>query len=355
MFNLVIISFLSLLSSIIIGKFLYKTDLPDSLIDKPDNRKVHSTPTPLIGGITIIFSFLFITIIYQLFIEPAVQLFIIFSLYFFFIGLFDDLFRWNYKKKFLLQIIGVVAFVFSVSPNFAIISFSSFTSNILFINYFLIGVWILFIVNAFNFLDGINFLAGSLSILFFSSYAIFYASQGNILVVSILLIMIFSIIGFLTYNRAPAKMFLGDAGSMYLGFALAAFPFIFVGSSNRVGMTFFVIVLFILVSDMVFVVITRILRNKNPFRPDKTHLHHQLLNLDFRNRYVVLIITLGAMTHSILAFSSQYLSFILILLLLTVINIIFIIFPRFLPHIVTRYNLWSLKKIYDRSINYLKH
>lgn len=354
MFNLIAIALLSLVVSIIIGRFLYKTDLPESLIDKPNNRKIHSIPTPLVGGITIVFSLLIITILYQLFKDPYFQYFLIFAIYFFFIGLFDDLFSWNYKKKLILQLIGIIAFLSYLPLNIEIISFNSLVLTNIIVNYLLIGFWILFIINAFNFFDGINFLAGSLAIVFFISYAIYYSLYRDILVLSILLILIFSIIGFLIYNRAPAKMFLGDAGSMFLGFSLATFPIIFTETIDHVDMTFFIIVVFILISDMIFVMITRLLKNKNPFKPDKTHLHHQLLNLHFRNRYVVLIIIIGAVIHSFLAYYSPKLSIISIISLLIIINTFFIILPRFLPYIFTKYNLWGLKNIYDRSVNFLK-
>ena len=136
----------------------------------------------------------------------------------------------------------------------------------------------LLIINAFNFFDGVNFLAGSLAIVFFSSYAIYYNGLEENLPLLLMGILIFSIIGFLFYNRAPAKMFLGDAGSMFLGFALASLPIIFKSNaSNTLDLTFPMIVLFILISDTTFVVVSRFIKGKNPLHPDKTHLHHLVL------------------------------------------------------------------------------
>lgn len=354
MLRLLIISILSFLISIIIGKFLYKSKLPISLIDKPEPRKIHTTPTPLVGGIAIIFSLLIVTILFNLYNDSAVQIYIIFSLYFFFVGLFDDLFQWDYKRKFLLQIVGTIAFSITIAQNIETLYFSSISSSNLVINYILIFLWILFIINAFNFFDGVNFLAGSLAIVFFSSFILYFRSAGDIFAVSILLILIFSVLGFLIYNRAPAKMFLGDAGSMFLGFTMAAFPLIFSTSNTQVYLTYFVVVVFILISDTIFVLITRFIRNKNPFRPDKTHLHHQLLNLKFRNRYVVLIISIGALIHTILAVYSNSISLIILIILLNTINFVFIILPRFLPQAVDKYNLWGMKKRFDKTVNYFQ-
>ncbi|MCJ7801521.1 MAG: hypothetical protein MUP82_04085, partial [Candidatus Marinimicrobia bacterium] len=96
-------------------------------------------------------------------------------------------------------------------------------------------------------------------------------------------------------------------------------------------------------------------KGKSPFNPDKTHLHHQLLNLKFRNRYIVLIIIAGAILHSILAFQSQEITLTLLLALLILINTIFIIMPCFLPTLFSKYNLWGLKIIYDKIVNYLQN
>ena len=292
----------------------------------------------------------------QLYTETQVELFIIFSLYFLFIGLFDDLFRWNYKKKLVLQILGIILFIISISSNISSLTFVSIFSNYKIINFIIVFLWLLFIINAFNFFDGANFLAGSLAIIFFMSYAIFYYILGETLPLILLVILIFSIAGFLVHNRAPAKMFLGDAGSMFLGFAIASIPIIFKPSiSNTFDLTFPVIILFILISDTTFVIFNRIVKRKSPFEPDKTHIHHQLLNLEFRNRYIVLIIIIGAILHTILALFSSTIGLILLVILLLILNILFIILPRFIPTLFAKYNLWGLKNIFDNLIKYLRN
>jgi len=161
--------------------------------------------------------------------------------------------------------------------------------------------------------------------------------------------------GFLVYNRAPAKMFLGDAGSMFLGFAIASFPIIFKSNEiNTLDLTFPIIVSFILISDTTFVVVNRIINSKSPFYPDKSHIHHQLLNLNFRNRYVVTIIILSAILHSILAFFVLKIDLIWVIILIVLLNVMFIIMPRYLPSLFSKYNLWGLKKIYDNIVNLSK-
>ena len=353
--SIYLVAFLSLLFSIMIGRFLYKSDIPPFLLDMPDKRKIHTRPTPLVGGITVIFSTLIVIILFQLYTKIQIEQFIIFSIYFFFVGLFDDLFRWNYKKKLFLQILGIIIFIITISSNISHLTFSSIYSDYKILNYIIIALWMLVIINAFNFFDGVNFLAGSLAIVFFSSYAIYYYRLGDDLPLTLAIVLIFSIIGFLVYNRAPAKMFLGDGGSMFLGFAIAAFPIIFKSdTSNSLDLAFPVIVSFILITDATFVIVNRIIKGKSPFKPDKSHLHHQLLNLNFRNRYIVIIIITGALLHSTLAFFTQKIELIWCIILLILINIIFIGLPRFLPALFKKYNLWEFKNIYDKIINYFE-
>ncbi len=319
----------------------------------PNNRNIHTTPTPLVGGIAIIFSTLILIIIFNLYIETKIQQFIIFSLFFLFIGMFDDLFRWEYKKKLTLQILVLILFIISISSNISHLTLISIYSDYKILNYIIIFSWMLFIINAFNFFDGVNFLAGSLAIIFFSSYAIYYNSLEEIIPLILLVILIFSIIGFLVYNRAPARMFLGDSGSMFLGFAIASFPIIFQSKESiTFDLTFPLIVLFIVISDTLFVIINRIIKRKSPFDPDKTHLHHQFLNLRFRNRYIVLIIITGAILHSMLAFLYSEIGLPLLFLLLIFINLLFIILPRFLPALFAKYNLWGLKNVYDYIVRH---
>ena len=186
--NILLISIPSFILSILIGRLLYKSDLPQSLIDLPGSRKVHKRPTPLIGGITILFTMLVMVVFFNIYENSDIQLYIIFSLYFFFVGLFDDLFRWNYKRKLFLQMVGAIAVIMSISSNISTISFSSISSNSLLLNQLIVLIWLLFLINAFNFFDGINFLAGSLAIVIFTSYSFQFENYYSL---TILIILVF--------------------------------------------------------------------------------------------------------------------------------------------------------------------
>lgn len=110
-------------------------------------------------------------------------------------------------------------------------------------------------------------------------------------------------------------------------------------TSNSLDLAFPVMASFMLITDSTFVIINRVLKGKTPFNPGKTHLHHKFLNLNFRNRYIVIMFIAGAILYSILTFFVQNIGFFLFIFLLILINIIFVILPCFLPPLFKNYNL----------------
>lgn len=327
----------SLLLSLAIGYFFCKISLPDPMYDYPSKRKIHHIPTPKVGGCIILISLLVTSLLFGLWKNENYSYYLIMGTIFFLIGLLDDVFDWNYKKKLLAQVFGIMLFLFVIPVDMSKITFTTIEIQIPWLNYLLITLWIIAIINSFNFFDGINTLAGSMAIIFFTSYCIFsYNSQAD-LQLEIYTILIFSILGFLIYNRTPAKMFLGDSGSIFLGFLIATLPLTF-RNQEEVGMdvTYPVIITSILIMEITYLILSRIKNKKSPFYPDKTHLHHQLLNLNFRNRYVVLIIIFSTIMLSVLAYFSRQLVFYQVVVILSFLFLIMIVLPRFLG---TRKNL----------------
>ncbi|MFC1784514.1 MraY family glycosyltransferase [Candidatus Neomarinimicrobiota bacterium] len=255
--------------------------------------------------------------------------YLLFCIIFFSIGLMDDIFDWNYKKKLTLQIISVALFLLVIPIDLSKLTFSSIEIQIPKLNYLLVLLWIIAVINSFNFFDGINKLGGSLAIVFFASYCIFYYSRQSTIPIEIFLIIIFSIFGFLVYNRTPAKMFMGDSGSMLLGFLIATTPLLFT-STDAVGIdiTFPVIITSILIMEITYLIFSRIKYKNSPFSPDRNHLHHVLLDFNLRNRYVVLIIVFATILLSILAFFSKQLLFYQIVLIELLFFGTIIVLPR---------------------------
>ena len=322
---------LSLIISLLIGSILCKVAIPTLMIDQPNERKIHESPTPKVGGIIIFGTLLIISLSFRFFINETYNYYMTLCMAFFLIGLLDDAYDWNYQKKLKSQFIFVLIFLIIIPNDISTLMFSTISINIPWLNYILLLLWIIGIINAFNFFDGINYLAGSLAIVFFTSYSMFYFNHQSVIIIVVYLILISSILGFLFFNRSPAKMFLGDSGSMFLGFLIATLPFV-LPINNNVGIdvTYPVIITSILLMETVYLIFNRIRNKRSPFNPDRTHLHHVLIKLNFRNRHVVLIIFVSTILFSILAYFSKQLLFYQIVLIEILFFGVVIVMPRLL-------------------------
>ncbi len=239
------------------------------------------------------------------------------------------MYDWNYQKKLLSQTIGVGVFLIIIPVDFSRIIFSSLDLQFPWINFILLLIWIIGIINSFNFIDGINTLAGVIAIIFLSSYGIILYSNSSIFPLEFIICIIFSIAGFLLFNRTPAKMFLGDSGSTYLGFIIATIPLVFLSNEGMgIDVTRPAIITSILLLETVYLIFSRIMKKQSPFTADRTHLHHQLLKLNIRNRHVVLIIAFFAVLLSIFAYFSNHLLFYQIVVIEFFLFIIMIVLPR---------------------------
>lgn len=213
--------------------------------------------------------------------------------------------------------------------NISRITFSSIELQIPWLNFILMALWIVTIINSFNFIDGVNKLAGSIAIIIFISYYLMFRNQQNNITLDIYIILIFSIIGFLVYNKTPAKIFLGDGGSLLIGFIIATIPLLHLSSEiTGINITRPFIITSILMMDTFYLILSRIKHKKSPFSPNKDHLHHHLLNMNLRNRNVVFLIAIFTIAVSILAFYSSSLSLYQIILIELLIFGIIIALPR---------------------------
>ena len=321
----------SLLLSLAIGYIFCKVSFPKPIYDYPSKRKIHHIPTPKVGGCIILLSLLVTSLLFGFWKNENYSYYLILCTIFFLIGFLDDVYDWNYKKKLTAQVSGIILFLFVIPIDLSRIVFTSIEIEIPWINYLLITLWIIAIINSFNFFDGINTLAGILAIIFFTSYGLLSYSSQSVIPTEIYIILIFTVLGFLIYNKTPAKMFLGDSGSIFLGFLIATLPLLITPKVGAgIDVTYPVIITSILIMEITYLILSRIKNKNSPFYPDKTHLHHQLLNLNLRNHYVVLIIVLCAVLLSILAYFSKQLLFYQVVLILLFLFLIMIVLPRYL-------------------------
>jgi UDP-N-acetylmuramyl pentapeptide phosphotransferase/UDP-N-acetylglucosamine-1-phosphate transferase len=275
------------------------------LFDLPDhNRKIHLAITPNIGGMGIFFGYI-ITI--ALFIKPDLfpQLhFIIASSFVLFLtGLYDDLASVNAYSKFIAQFIAAIITIYfadiritSLHGILGIYELPRWFSII----FSIIGC--VFVTNAINLIDGIDGLAGSIGILTCSALAICLASSGTMEGIGgacIAIGLMGATLGFLRYNVPPAKIFMGDTGSLFMGFNIAVLAILCVNSfhdgspltavihSQKGILIVTLSIIFVPVFDSFRVFINRILKGTSPFKADRTHLHHLLLDAGFTHSEAV--------------------------------------------------------------------
>jgi UDP-GlcNAc:undecaprenyl-phosphate/decaprenyl-phosphate GlcNAc-1-phosphate transferase len=275
------------------------------LFDYPtESRKIHKTNIPNIGGMAIYAAFLFTTL---MFIEnslPNLNFILASSIIMFVVGLKDDVFGLTPYKKFIAQIVAafIVAYFTQVkfSSLYGVFGISDISPELSIpITIFTIVV----ITNSFNLIDGIDGLAGSIGLLVAAAYGVvFYMMQQYGLAI-ISFATAGSLAAFLFYNVTPAKIFMGDSGSYVIGFLISiltiqfielnkfyslASPQPFIKSAPAVAMGFLIIPLF----DTLRIFIVRVLRSGSPFKADKDHLHHRLIemNLNHSQSTIVLVV-----------------------------------------------------------------
>ena len=208
----------------------------------------------------------------------------------FLLGLYDDFRPVRPYVKFSVQAVAATLMFFGGFGVFQVqLPFGSFTSGWLALP--LTIVWVLWITNAFNLLDGIDGLSAGSAL--FSTLTVFVVSLigGNFLISALTLALAGSILGFLRFNFNPATIFLGDCGSLFIGFMLSALALAGAGKSPTIVAVAIPVVCFGLpVLETVLSVFRRFLSGQPLFGADRGHIHHKLLERGFSQRKVVLIL-----------------------------------------------------------------
>lgn len=155
------------------------------------------------------------------------------------------------------------------------------------------------IINAINLIDGLDGLATGVVIIALASIAVITIFQSNIFVMMICIILIGSLLGFLPYNFHPAKIFLGDNGSMMLGYIVGVLSIIGFKNITFISLFFPIIILGVPFIDMFFAVIRRFREGVSVMRADKNHLHHRIRHLGFSHRESVVLIYFIALLFAI--------------------------------------------------------
>ena len=315
-----LLPFLSALAiSAVLTGILRKIGLKYGLVSRPRKRDIHKKPIPRIGGVAIFISFVLVVLGFVLLSGESLLFapgeFLGIDRHFFGIlaggtlivctMFFDDIFGLKAWQKLSLQALATLIVIGSgiginslPNPFGGTIDLNSVYIPIVTLNgvvyHFslwsdlLTLVWLVGMMNVINFIDGVDGLAGGVSSI--AAFTIFLlsisvaVSQPSVATISIILAG--SCIGFLLWNFPPAKIFMGDTGSVFLGFMLGVLPLI---SGGKLATAF--LVLGFPITDGLIVAGGRLLRKQNPFTtPDKTHLHHRFLRAGFTPRQAILSI-----------------------------------------------------------------
>ena len=287
---MIIIPFLFVLAII---PFIKKVAIHINALDIPNERKVHTVPIPRLGGLGIYMGFL---LGYILFGTMSIRMnaILIGSFIIIITGIVDDINPIPAKIKFLFQIIAasVVAFYGQILLK----DLSAFGFYIEFGNfsYIITILFIVGIINCINLIDGLDGLAAGLSSIYFMTIGIVIIGWTHRFDLDAILtfIMLGATLGFLCHNFNPAKIFMGDSGSMFLGYIIAVIALLGFKNVTLTTLLAPIALLAIPIMDTAFAILRRIINKKKIDEPDKEHLHHQLLKLHLSHRDTVLVIYL---------------------------------------------------------------
>lgn len=313
----------------------------------PSNIKdSHFKPTVALGGIPIFVVTLFtLLLIIGAGFNNSAGFFLASCFLLLMTGIKDDLVGSSARSKFLIQIFA--AFLFVVNPDFTLGNLSGFLGfhviNPNYMTYCLGILFVVFITNAFNFIDGIDGLCASISIVCFIIFASVFYTQNEFFYCIFCVVLIGSLCSFLIFNfrEGSKKMFLGDTGALLLGFLISIFalriielqplkPFAQHHPKNAV--IFILAILIIPIIDALRVIYLRIAQGSKPWTADRQHIHHMLLSKGYNHKEIVFLLG-GLQLFSIVSiillnsYNSITLHVFLILLVLNIICVI-IFFPN---------------------------
>ncbi len=265
------------------------------LIDRPNARKVHTVPIPRVGGIGIVLGGLTV-MVFLLPPDRLVHAYLFGALALFFFGVWDDIFEIGHYAKFAGQLIAALIVV--LYGNLYVISLPfvpggeiSAAFGVPFTLVALLGM-----INAINHSDGLDGLAGGESLFSLGAIALLailakQAGADGVLVFTIAVAVIGGLLGFLRYNTHPARVFMGDSGSQFLGYTLGCLAILLAQKVDpRLSPTVVLLLLGLPIIDILMVLAKRARARSNLFRATRNHIHHRLLDLGFVHQESVIII-----------------------------------------------------------------
>jgi len=304
-------------------------------VDKPNKRKVHGKTMPRLGGLAIFIAFILGYMVFDVkslsYSEGQLAFFdayLISAVLILITGMLDDMFELPAKAKILSQLTAAIIMVFY--GNFVIDFF-----NLPFINIHLgwFGavftiLWIVGITNAINLIDGLDGLSSGISAITFATMGVLaILHQGDFFVATLCFLLLGSTLGFLPHNFYPAKIFMGDTGSLFLGFSISVISLL--GFKNAAFTSFIIpiVMLSVPIFDTVWAFIRRMLNGESPFKPDRGHVHHVLLDKNLGHVKSVLVLyaitALFSLTAVVYTLHTNFAGLVMTVICIAVVELIF--------------------------------
>jgi UDP-GlcNAc:undecaprenyl-phosphate GlcNAc-1-phosphate transferase len=260
------------------------------IVDRPGVRKVHAMAIPRVGGIAMIIGVLVAAVV-VIPLAPSDRYFLLAVAVLAAFGAADDRFDLDYRIKLAGQLIAVLIVVVGGDTQIRSITLDERLMLPEWISMPLTVLFLVGITNAINLADGLDGLAGGTTFLCLGALAMLAHSSGQIVGAALALAFAGAILGFLRFNTFPASIFMGDAGSQLLGFAVGVLSL----RATQTGTTAIsaatpILLLALPILDTLSVMVQRVSEGRSPFSADKNHIHHKLLALGFDHHEAVMVI-----------------------------------------------------------------
>jgi UDP-N-acetylmuramyl pentapeptide phosphotransferase/UDP-N-acetylglucosamine-1-phosphate transferase len=302
MANLVAATVTAFVLSFLILPVIIKYSLSKNLVDVPGRRKIHKKITPSLGGIAIFIGFFLSVIIWIDFPQLSEIKFLLVPLFIVFvIGVRDDLVPLRAYVKLFGQIvaIGFLMFFFDerLTGFYGVFAIHELPLGL---SYLLTLATIIIVTNAFNLIDGLDGLAGTISSIALLFFGIWFYLVGDIVFSVLAFCMLGSILAFLIFNWDPSEIFMGDTGALVIGLMLSIMSIHFINENSQLSgyspyrftasVATAACVIIIPLIDTARIIILRLLKGQSPLKPDKSHIHHAIMRLGMTHAQTTLIL-----------------------------------------------------------------
>lgn len=355
-----IVSFLTFLITVITTPYLIRFLTKRDLVDNPngEDRRIHTSSVPRMGGIIIFAAVMFVTFLFYHDFSSKIY-FVLGAIVVFVLGLIDDFKSVKWHIKFAFQSIAAILLILSLNNNnFTEVKFLGFTLLPGF-DYLVLFILIVGLLNSFNFMDGLDGLVTGYSLIVASMSFLLTLNGGNPFLSYLSASIIGTTLGFLKFNANPARIFLGDSGSLTLGFLISSLVIMLSGNistssqnhfmlhTNNIDLAFVIIALALPLADTIRVIFVRFEKGKNLFLADSNHFHHVLLNKKIKHKTVVLLIHIFSVMFVLLAIYYVKFSQVTALIIFIILLDLFFSVQYILGFLIKKEVLIAYSKVYN--------